>query len=141
MTQSAPHNAKLRKLASMIPAFFVGLLKRSSSIDLPLAPSAACFSAIKRFMALRRSRNTSTDSFVISIDKIDEKLIRFFLSSSFQNYVYFKMKTIFFFSNIPSSTFGFADIFACDFISMTDVFKELLLFLHSFLVKSKFCTP
>lgn len=97
MTQSAPHNAKLRKLASMIPAFFVGLLKRSSSIDLPLAPSAACFSAIKRFMALRRSRNTSTDSFVISIDKIDEKLIRFFLSSSFQNYVYFKMKTIFFF--------------------------------------------
>lgn len=63
MTQRAPHNAKLKKFASIIPAFLVVLLKRISSM---LWPFVVCFSAMSLFIALNFSRRTSTDSEEIS---------------------------------------------------------------------------
>lgn len=150
MTQSAPHNAKLRKFASMMPAFFVGLLNRMSSIDLPLAPSAACFSAIKRFMALKRSRNTSTDSFVISADKNRPKTHFSWFVTLFQNLFYqFLQNSI---QTISKFEYHRQDlvlqtccfVIRFYFILLTGVRfgqKYCFSFTACFVSKSKFCTP
>lgn len=145
MTHSAPHNAKLRKFASMMPAFFVGLLNRISSIDLPLAPSAACFSAIKRFMALKRSRNTSTDSFVISVyENRQTHLIWFQTFSKYILSFVCKIKLKQFRNLCTIVNIWFCRHFALwwEFTLMRGVcFVGLIFFYTCFVSKSKFYTP
>lgn len=92
ITHRITQSAKLRKLASIMPVFFVVLLnERMSSTDW-FFPAAACFSAIKRFIATRRSRRTSTDS--VEISRI-ENILNYYEKSLYCTNKYHHLKLTF----------------------------------------------